>query len=1191
MSGAMMHKGQQEDAPLHPSALQRQASNPHESIWVSASAGTGKTKVLTDRVLRLMLPRFDGAPATLPHKILCLTFTKAAASEMAVRINETLGRWSVLPLENAGKPENSLIGELEDLLGAVPSEAQIEAAQRLFAQVMDCPGGLQIMTIHAFCQSVLGRFPLEAGLAPHFVALDEVEAGALMAGAQAQVLHEARMQPGSALADALERVSGQQNEEQFSTLLRNMAGEAVQLKSVMKRFWDLDGVYARLCDFYKIDQGRSETDILREACADAAFDKAGLSMAVDALRSGKGKTEQGFAPVIDAWVKGDVDARLALYDDYKRAFLTTEGRARKSVISTKATNAAYPACEEILQRETARLEGLEEEMARAQSAMLTRDVLALGLAIVERYEALKRGRGALDFNDMIVHTAALLSGQAPGFEALAEEDKASVPLWVMYKLDQGLDHILVDEAQDTNPEQWQIIDALWDEFFSGLGARGDALRTAFTVGDIKQSIYGFQRAAPAEFKRMQGVMDARLVQAGLDGRSVALSTSFRSVQAVLDVVDAVFAPEAARAAVGEAQVLHRSFRDGQAGLVELWPVFETQKREKQDFWRLPVEISEGESGASALARKVAEEISGWITRKEELPAYGRPIEAGDIMILVRTRSKLVEMIVRELKRLCVPVSGADRMMLGEQLVVQDMLVLAQFCLLPDDDLTLACALKSPFLGWSEEELFSLSYGRKGSLWAELNHFDTARLKAIEDAPDDMVVVSEDKRGAARAWLSQLITDSRNLGIYAFFSRILQAGCPVDERSGMRAVVSRLGDDALDPLDELLNTALLYGRKEADNLQMFLSWMEGQEIQIKREMEERGGHVRIMTVHGSKGLQAPIVILPDTIDSGSKKAAMLLWPDKTGLDVPLWTPRKEGAPKAYLDVQERCKALEEEERHRLLYVAMTRAADRLYVAGHLGQKAKLDGSWYAQIDAALRGMDGMEALEGGALRYETVQAGAGDKIKGEETVQQRAREACPSWLFEDVPTEPVIPKPLRPSRLGEDDMPPAVVSPLRNDQNSRFLRGNVTHKLLQFLPDFAPENRRHAAQSFVFKHVAALEEDVQNDIVDEVMNILQRPDYAMFFDARGMAEVPITALSEGGQVISGQIDRLVVLDDRVWILDYKTNRPPPKRAEGVPQVYIRQMAAYRETIARLYPGREIVCGLLWTDGPDLMVLPQ
>ena len=1168
-----------------PNIRQQIASNPLESIWVSASAGTGKTKVLTDRVLRLLLPKSDGQAGSAPSRILCLTFTKAAANEMALRINKVLGQWAVME-------EGKLFEKLLDLMGVPQTEEQLSCAKRLFAEVIDSPSGLQIMTIHSFCQSALGRFPLEADLPPNFEVLDEAGASQILAEAQLNVLKRAQ-NTDSNLTTAVQNLVSDLDQEAFSYLLRDICRERRQLESLLQEYNTVAGIYAALCTYYGVDEHAQETDAVRAFCADPACDEEALRFVSEAMLQDGSAGGPKRANAILKWLNAPIEERVQLYNDYSDVFLTEKGkgeiRSTRGFPAKKAL-AICPNGVEILQEEAQRVSQALEYARRIKSCLMTRDLLTIGQYVVEEYTAQKQFKGALDFDDLVLRTMALLTGKTNVFAGFSDDDLQNVAPWIMYKLDQGIDHILVDEAQDTNPEQWRIIEALCEEFFDGLSARDEVLRTSFTVGDIKQSIYSFQRAAPEEFQNMQGVFDQRITNSGQVNRIVSLDMSFRSTASVLRVVDNVFKAPDLNTAVGGGEIHHLSFREGQAGCVELWPLFETPKSDQRDFWDPPVTLGQHESGASQLASHIAEKIKNWLDRSEMLEGHNRPIQAGDIMILVKSRTAIVEQMVRALKSTNVPVSGADRMILDEQLAVQDLFAMARFCLLPDDDLTLASVLKSPFLGWDEDELFSLGYNRRGSLWQEICNFDDGKLNVIADHPAPIMKVSDDKREAARDYLSRLMGRVRYLGVYEFFSHILNKACPADDVSGHRAVRKRLGADAQDPIEELLNAAILFGREHIDNMEMFLDHQAQNKIEIKREMDEGGGQVRIMTIHGSKGLQAPIVIMPDTILSGSaKKGGRLLWPHKTKLPVPLYSPRKDDDPKVYKDVHNEAQALDDQEYYRLLYVAMTRAADRLYVAGYKGTKGAKDESWYYKIRQAMEHDDLCQTLDDGTLRIENKQLA---EVKGGDDAPEGLEDIAPlpAWAYKQAPDEPFPPRPLIPSRPSEEDMAPAL-SPLKSMDGNRFRRGNVTHKLLQFLPDFKDDMRKNAALKFVQKNAADLSDKVCNSIVDEVMKIIEHPDYAPFFKAGSMAEVSVTGLMQDNRIISGQIDRLLIEDNDIWIVDYKTNRPPPKDVKDIPPIYHKQMAAYRDSIAVIYPNRKIHCALLWTDGPDLMIIGQ
>lgn len=1176
-----------------PDEVQRMASEPAASVWVGASAGTGKTKVLTDRLLRLLLPQQDGTPGTEPHRILCLTFTKAAASEMTIRLFETLGRWAVMPVEPG--PGESLTGTLEKLNGYPPTAQQIKAAQQLFARILDAPAGLRILTIHSFCQSVLGRFPLEADLQPHFRVLEETQARELIEQAQRAAIAEAGRpeMAGSALRNALENLTAEQSEDQFAELANEICKERGQMAGLLRGFQDVEAIYAAVCDFYGVVPGEDEKGYIAAAMNPAPEDEAAIKRVALAMLEG-GKTDQERGAIILSWLALNDAQRFQKFQDYLGGYLTGKGTVFAQHFPTKKVKDAYPDAEDILHAEGRRLEGMLDRSKAIHSARLTRDVLILGEAINRTYQTLKTLRGGVDYDDLILKTRDLLRGRTLSLRGLGEGREQDVTRWIMYKLDQGIDHVLVDEAQDTNPEQWAIIEALCDDFFAGQGAKEDRARTVFAVGDMKQSIYSFQRAAPEEFSRMNALFDEKAEQAGQNFQNVFLSMSFRSTEAVLAAVDKIFDRDDLRAAMGGEFVHHTSVRAGQGGLVEMWPIIETEKPEQRSFWDPPVSVHEGRKSVLVLADTVADRIEAWLRSGEILPAYGRAVTPGDIMILVRSRTALVDALIRALKVRGVPVSGMDRMDLAPQLVVQDLMAAAKFCLLPPDDLTLACLLKSPLIGWGDEELFALAAGRTGDLWSALVHFEPDMNRRLLDDPIGLLPAQAQE---VAEYLRTLRFHAQSLGAYEFFSHILLTPCPGDAQSGLRALRRRLGEDSLDPLEEFLRMALSFGRDQPDVLELFMQFFESNPTEIKREMEEAGGQVRIMTVHGSKGLQAPIVILPDAIpQKAGRKNSGLLWPDKTGLEFPLWSPRTDDEPEAYTKVRKQLEEKAAQEDARLLYVAMTRAADRLYVCGRKGAKGDnaYNVSWYKTIRDGLLQIPGCEELADESLRYETPQTKAPDKMK-DSTARAAEIPAVPAWVFESAPEEAVPPRPLTPSRqlAGEEsgDKALAALSPLAGGSQYRFLRGNLTHKLLQFLPQFPVEHREGAAREFMDRNGGGLPDEIRVSVVREVLAVLDHPETCAFFVPEGLAEVPVAALLEDNFALSGQIDRLVVGADHVWILDYKTNRPPPERAEDVPGVYIRQMRAYRDAVSKVYPGRAVTCALLWTDGPRLMVLPE
>ena len=1144
-----------------PNVLQNMASDPMKSVWVGASAGSGKTKVLTDRILRLLLPDKNNLNASSPHKILALTFTKAAASEMALRINGRLSDWAVMNLDG----EDGLTENLKQLLGYVPTQDQIDTARKLFAEVVDTPGGLKIMTIHSFCQSILGRFPLEADLTPGFKPLEESQAAILIQQAQRAVFKQVEEEKSSLLSTAVHNLVLSQNEEQFSKLLQNLTSERRQLQNILAKNFGVDGLYTNICKALNTPAGKTADDILYDACADNAFAEQKLWDACKALTEGT-KTDIEKSGIIQNWLEKDHTERFQNFNAYKRAYIKSDDTEIFKKLANKKVAEKYPDVVDTLTEESLRVFSLLSEMQAATIACLTRDLFVVGEAILEQYKTLKNQMGGLDFDDLILKTLDLLQGNTVNMNGL------EVTPWVRYKLDQGIDHLLVDEAQDTNPEQWQIIDSLTDDFFTDQSE--DATnRTLFVVGDQKQSIFSFQRAAPEKFIEMRAWFKDKIENSNKSFEDLQFNVSFRSVKSVLKLVDHIFAIPEIQKGLDINEINHEAYRYTQAGLVELWPLFENPKKEEFNPWDPPTEVVNSSSGAAQMAAHVGDTIENWLG-KENLESYNRKIKAGDIMILVRSRTAFLDQLVRALKIRNIPVSGVDRMILSQQLVVQDLCAAANFALLPDDDLTLACLLKSPFIGWNEEQLFEVCYDRKSqSLWS-----------ALKEKADATLI----------QWLENLIYQAGKVRPYEFFSFVLHNKCPA-HISGLHAIKSRLGDESLDPLDEFLNNSLDFESGNIPTLQNFIQAQLHNENQIKREMEEAGNAVRIMTVHGAKGLQAPIVILPDTVrTNGSSKPNRILWPDKrekgkSGKELPYFCPQSDNLPPICDTAITQLKEREDEEYRRLLYVALTRAEERLYIGGYKGSKKESDECWYNYIAQGFQTLPDVETIEEGdleILRYTNPATDKPDRTNKGKSAEKTRTHNTPEWLFKDIEEVAFPPRPLTPSRPSESETP--TLSPLKANDEYRFLRGNITHKLLQILPDLTPDKRTPAAQKYVAEPAHDLSIQMQQSIVIETMKILENNKFKDIFGENSMAEVPITGLV-GNRLVSGQIDRLLVTDDEVFIIDYKTNRPPPKDVRDVPLIYKNQMKAYADIMRDIYPNRKIRTALIWTNSAQLMEL--
>ena len=1134
------------------------AATPTMSAWVSASAGSGKTKVLADRVLRLMLE------GTEPRKILSLTFTRAAAAEMQNRIRHLLSNWATMP-------EPDLKSAIINLTGVTPTLSQLRLARGMFSMVLDSPRGLMIQTIHAFCESLLGRFPVEAGLPPYFEVMDERTSAEALRTARDELLSHARSVDDDGLVDALRVVTDWVHENEFSDLILSISSNRGRLKRLIATHKGLEGAKAAVRKFLNIKSIDTVQHLLCNASNNDVLREGRLYEAAYLLSEG-GKRDREKSGKIEAWLKSSRDDRVASFDTYASTYLTGNDSIRLNLIS-KRISEKNPHLRDILQCEAERVCALVEKRKAIWTAESTEAILALAISLIERYEVYKKQNALLDYDDLILKARALVESSAS---------------WVLYKLDGGIDHVLIDEAQDSNADQWAVVRAIVDEFFSGEGA-SKANRTIFAVGDEKQSIFSFQGAAPYEFKNMNQYFEDKAKAVGQDWCAVPLDVSFRSTPAVLEAVDAVFSDEGVRKGVTSSTIEHTADRTGQAGLVEVWPpVTPVNREENLDF-----PIAETRKNiirpVRRLARGIAATISGWLRDGERLSSADRPIRPGDIMILVRRRSDFVDALIRELKAHEVSVAGVDRMVLTDQISVRDLIAVGTFALMPDDDLNLATLLKGPLIGLDEEQVFKLCFGRKGTVWRALSRNRN----------------SNESYAKAFEVLSEIHARADMTPPYEFFAYVLGA------MTGRASLLSRLRHEANDPIDEFLSLSLSFENTHTPSLQSFLQWVEQGQAEIKRDLDQGAlDEVRVMTVHGAKGLQAPIVILADTMQIPNS-AFDLLWANK-GLDespgplpqngdILIWSPRSRTQDSKTKQLVHDSQRQQEEEYRRLLYVGMTRAQDRLYVAGYSNYQKVPDGAWWNIVRRGLeplaKSFDFISPIEaerdsnfswvGEGLRLETPQTEIPDRyIDEKEKTEEFAM--IPNWVDTPALREAEVARPLTPS-LG-DSTHAGVQSPIYTEDDRYFQRGLLIHRLLQFLPNLTEKDREIHARKFLGRSIYGLSNNQIEVIVAETLGVMNDPMCHSLFGPSSRAEVPIVGVLKSVP-ISGRIDRVVVERKTIKILDFKTDRVPPVAVDEVSEDYLRQMATYRALLEKIYTNQKIECMIIWTNGPTLMVLER
>ncbi len=1125
------------DVPDHLRERQMRASDPACSIWVSANAGSGKTHVLTQRVIRLLLA---GTP---PAKILCLTFTKAAAAQMATRVFRTLSDWTMMEDREL---RNAIV-----LTGApTPTSVDLVAARRLFTRTVETPGGLKIQTIHAFCERLLHLFPFEANVPARFAVADELRTGELMAAAKRGVIADAQRSAGK-LGAALALVADLAGAFGVDRLI----AEAMALRDPARAGATRSALLERL------GGGRyPDAEAVRHAMIHHGIAPARWSALADQLAGGlKSDCEKAGCLRRASEALACASGSAAVIELLAPIYFTGAGEERKNLV-TAGRAKACPGLKEELTSEQGRLVALRGELKITETAERTAALLLLVEAVAARYEHAKAAGGLLDFDDLVDRTLNLLRRSDAG--------------WVLHKLDSGIDHVLVDEAQDTSQAQWQILERLTADFAAGAGARRDD-RSFFVVGDDKQSIFSFQGAAPLMFERMRAAFETRFRAGGKPFERVRLQTSFRSTAGILAAVDGVFAPVLHQDGLvqqGDVWPGHESIKVKLPALVEVWPRIKAEPRDADPEWRIPVDALAEDDPASELADRVARKIAALCTPlspdrvHEGRSRRQRPVRPGDILVLVRTRNAFFEAVIRALKKHRVAVAGADRLDVANHIAVMDLVAAGRAALLPDDDLGLACVLKSPLFGLDDDDLIALAPTRKGPLLAALGASPETRHRKAHATL---------ARWRARASATP----------FAFYVELL------GRDGGRRLMEARLGPEAHDAIDEFLRLALVHEREGAPSLGTFLAQVEALESSIKRDMENAADAVRVMTVHAAKGLEAKIVFLPDTCSVPAPSLDPVVFDlaaeEEGAAPVLAWSPRKGDDPSAVAEAREARRRATMREYRRLLYVAMTRAEERLYLSGFFRAKEPPGDCWDAMIRAAFEvAPDGATIehvpafWEGTDTVMRLTTAGESEPAAAPKVAMEQALlDLAPPWLAAPAPDEASPGPRLRPSRLG------GGAASAERREGARF--GTVVHELLQHLPDIAPAQREAAGHAYLAARTFPTER--RKPALAAALGVLALPELASLFAPGSRAEVAVSGRLQraggGERIVDGTVDRLAVTADGVVVADFKTGAVP----DETPQRYVEQLALYRRVLQPLWPGRPVHALLVWTHGPMLVRL--
>jgi len=1125
---------------------QSEASNPNHSVWVTANAGTGKTKILTDRVIKLLL---NGVK---PDQILCITFTKAGAAEMKNRVNEVLAEFAVMT-------DAQLESDLQIILdNNIIDQKTKTLARSLFTSVIDFPDSLKIQTIHSLCQSILKRFPLESeNILPHFKVIEEQEEEELLKLAWKRIITKLNQNSDNKdqeIISSIEYIIKIHSEVSFKDVLKKIIEKRQKFFWMMQKYGDADNAISHIYDELGIPndttiESLNNSFIYTTNNNNSNNLEANKILIKELAEIEKSATSEKSYDNISQWFYADKSARLKSIDKYCRTFLTAKDLPKKttSIISKKNLDKLSPQSIKFIEREQDRICQYIDNKENISIIKQTKALMIISEAMLSIYYDLKSERGVMDNNDLIIYTEKLLS-------------HSELNSWVMYKLDQKINHILVDEAQDTNFSQWSIIKSLCSEFYSGSGQKDDN-RTIFVVGDEKQSIFSFQGSDPIVFEKVKNFFAEQTQFNNKIWKDIKLSTSFRSSPPILEVVDTIFNHSSRINCVSKTTnlIYHESFFKNNSGRVELWPVSYTEEKntdenDRKYEWNFPISYKEHLDGQSILISKITDTIKQWLDDKKYLPNKNRPIEPKDIMVLLKNRGSFVDEITKAMKQKNIPVSGVDRMDLNNNIAIMDLISLGKWVLFIHDDLSLANILKSPICNLNEDELFFLANSReKKTLWQN-----------ICDNKDHNTNINY-----CFNILSKLSELYKNISVYNFYSYI------IDVINLRKEYSKRMGNEVHEYFDEFLNITLDFDKSHGSSLQHFINLNGKKEKTIKRDLESDKNEVRVMTIHGSKGLQSPIVFLPDTIHKNSNKDS-LRWLDSRNKDEDsslfIWNTKH--TSNITKEIVKNTQEKEYEESLRLLYVAMTRAESELYIAGHQDKRPKnitdtYEKSWHNIIKSSLSEIGRIDKDDNGEDIYILESNNNAEENNKVETIKTKKAIPIPEYFSYSPEITDTNIEVITPSIEQSNSHQPAK-------DTKEIERGNIIHYLLEVLVKIEPSKRYQAAQQFLEKSSV---ENIES-IINEVISVFDNPDLSFLFSTNSKSEIAITG-NYKNHIVSGQIDRLVITDDAVYIVDYKTSRKPPETIEKIPHNYIRQIALYKNSIADIYKDKEIICYFLWT----------
>ncbi len=1072
---------------------QLKASDPNISVWTMASAGTGKTKVLIDRLMKLLV---RGAN---PQKILCLTFTKAAANEIKLRINQEIERWSK-------SDDDELQLMLKNLFGFDPKKQFLSKAKNLLPELFKSPEPIKICTIHAFCQYVLKKFPIEAGISPTFKIIDELLMHQVLEKLKKELFFE------KSCKNAIKYFAQNFHETTIDEILHEIISG--KFLSLTDSFSDAQTYKGYLSQKIGIPMNNTE-DIVQSYVLNIPI-KEQIS-----LKSENSKDAE-IINSINAYLSLSLKEKIRRWRNLNAIFLNTDQNKRVSILSKK-TKDQNPHLAELLKEWQINFANLIKEIANNTALNASCYLYEIAESLLAKYQSFKVQNEYLDYEDLVFFTNKLLS-------------KSIDKDWVLYKLDGGIDHILVDEAQDTSASQWHVIQNLISDFFSGQSRQDD--RTIFVVGDEKQSIYSFQGADIKALQNTKYLISSGMKNANKDYKNVQLTNCYRSTQVVVDFIQKSLNQSSANFKVPDV----KSMRPTSLGRVELWPMLPQLGQKKGAFWPAPTQIHTHEATKVQVSRIIASYVKNLLSKKIILPSTKAAIKESDITILVQRRNAFTDLLIDSLRKEGLSVCGLDRIKLQSNLSILDVIAIAKFVLLPSDNLNCAIVLKSPLFNLKENELHEIVFGK--TIWNNLCSSTNPVHKEIFSKMQDILKLYADYSVSDFFFLLLDCLGLRTL--------LLEANCKSDDQV----------------IDEFLQVTKRFESEIGGNLYNFVDWFENNELQVKRDPLSEGG-IKIMTVHAAKGLESSVVILPNAISLNINENRICWIED----DCVLFLPRDKS------DLITSYKALEEEKSYqeylRLMYVALSRCKDYLIICSDSSHKEAHKSSWYSIASNAIMQL-------GVSIKSELLEQLG---LKGNIWVlQSQDFEICKKneELLAPKTKESLI------TQKWSQGSPSAtalsqIASPPLEEEDSAALYGSIVHKLLE-------ESANGELPQEIFNHplLFRLSLEERTKTISRLKNLFSTDFWQGLFNDKVYTEVPFFD-HKNDQSFVGRIDLLAVSEFEVRIVDYKTDAFVPKSEKDIPTKYLEQMHRYKTAISKIYPNQKISAFILWFENCTLCLV--